>query len=167
MELSENGLTSWGQRYEWNLGGDVTLYHDASDTNQRLVTHLNTRSDLPFENEYMDDSPALLSPAERQEWDALCLNFLIREQVIYKRIIDELQWYVGEQAKDMRKKCPEKHVISSDEYDQLYHGAQDAVASALSVSDEEIDIINYEEGANVIDLWLGDLLEKEGYILEG
>lgn len=166
MELSQEGLTSWGHRYEWNLGGDVTLYRDDSDCNRRLVTHLNARSGLPFEDEYTDDPPSLLSPSEYKEWDDLCCGLLIKEHDIYNRIVDELRRYVSEQATNMRKEAPGKRVISSDEYDLLYHGAQDAIASALSVSDEDIDIINYEGGANIIDTWLGDLLETEGYTLK-
>ena len=67
MELSREGLTSWGQRYEWVFGGDVTLYHDASGMNRRLVTYLNTRSGLPFEMDYMDDEPDAFSTAECRE----------------------------------------------------------------------------------------------------
>ncbi|MBQ9564607.1 MAG: hypothetical protein IJU98_03365 [Synergistaceae bacterium] len=167
MKLSQEGLTSWGCKYEWVFGGGVALYYDATDADCRLITYLNTRSGLPFENEYMDEKPAVLSSAERKEWDALCCGFLATEQNIYSRIVDELRWYVGEQVKDMRSENPDKRVISSDEYDLLYAGARDAVASTLHVPDEDVDILNYEEGANILDLWLGDLLESEGYTLEG
>ena len=166
MELSREGLTSWGQRYDWRFSGDVTLYHDAPETGSRLVTHLNARSGLPFETEYMDDDPAVLSTAERKEWDALCCRFLATEQEIYERILNELQRYAGEQVRGIREAGPNRHAVPADEYDRLHVGAWDAVASALCVPNQDIDILNDEEGANVIDCWLGDLLEAEGYILE-
>ncbi len=167
MKLSQDGLTSWGCKYEWVFGGNVTLYHDASDTDCRLITYLHTRAGLPFENDYMDEKPAVLSPAERKEWDALCCGFLATEQDIYIQILEAVRLYVGEQVRDMRSENPDKRVISSDEYDLLYAGARDAVASTLHVPDEDVDILNYEEGANTIDFWLDDFLEMEGYTLEG
>jgi hypothetical protein len=166
MELSENGLTSWGQLYKWTFGGNVTLYRDAYGGTNRLVTRLNTRSGMPFETEYTDDEPVILSPTERREWDGVCQKFLIAEQDIYDRMLEELRWYVGEQVRDIRSENPQRRVIPADEYDQMYSGARNAVASALSVTSNDIGSINYEEGANVIDFWLGDLLEAEGYILE-
>ncbi|MBQ9565556.1 MAG: hypothetical protein IJU98_08220 [Synergistaceae bacterium] len=166
MELSREGLTSWGQRYEWVFGGDVTLYHDASGMNRRLVTYLNTRSGLPFEMDYMDDEPDAFSTAERREWIALCQYLFILEQDLYDQIMDELRRYADRQVREMRGENPNRRVIPADEYDLLYQGARNAVASALSVPVHDIDILNYEEGANIIDLWFGDLLEAEGYILE-
>ena len=166
MELSHEGLTSWGCKYEWVFGGGVSLYHDASDAHCRLITYLNTRSGLSFEDYYMDDKPALLSPAEREEWDRLCCGLFNAEQKIYSRISEELLRYASEQVRDMREATPDKSVISSNEYDLLYQGARDAAASALSIPNKDVDILNYEEGADILDLWLADFLEIEGYTMK-
>ena len=166
MELSQTGLTSWGHRYVWIFGEGVTLYHDESGGRRCLVTHLNTSSGLPFEDEYMDDKPVVFSQSQRCEWVSLCYDFLRAERDIYTRVLDALHWYLSEQISDMLTETHDKRVITSTEYQILYCGAQNAVTVDLRVPDKDLDIIIYEGVANIIDLWLCKFLRTAGFELE-
>lgn len=166
MKLSENGITSWGARYEWVLGGSVILYHDATDARVRLETHLNTRAGLPSVNDYHDDTPCLLTWDEKFEWYDLCGEFQDREREIYARIQTTLMEFAEEQVKDMRLKNPSNRIITDSNYNVLSQDARNAVASALGISVDELDLLPHEEGRTLINLWLSDAFEAQGYELE-